>query len=578
MQFSKIFREFRIPRTGDIKRVFFSLSKKELIMIGTLTVIFIVSFIIFFHKLNNRYLVEIPTYGGTLSEGIIGTPRFINPILAISDADKDLTALVYSGLMKKDTDGEIIPNLAESYTISDDGLTYTFTLKSNIYFHDGMPVTADDVIYTINKIKDPALKSPKHLNWEGVTIEKISDTEVSFSLKQPYIAFLENSTLGILPYHIWKDLTTDEFGFSDLNTNGIGSGPYMIKSITKKSSGVPSSYNLASFKKYVGGRPFESTIVFKFYPNEKELVRALENKDINQASTITPENAEGLKKGGNIIKTSVLPRIFGLFFNQNQASIFTDKQIIKAFNLAIDKKEIVENVLSGYGVTISSPVPSSITNEKDAQEQIVSIEQANIILDKAGWSLGTDGIREKKINKQTVKLAFSIATGDTSELKSAVDLIALDLKKIGVAADVKIYDISALNQNVIRTRKYDALFFGEIINHESDLYAFWHSSQRNDPGLNIALYTNTKVDKLLETALTTTDQDERIKKYIQFENEIEKDQPAVFIYSPNFIYAIAPNLEGFSPNQITVPSDRFNGIEYWHTETEKIWKIFAPKN
>jgi peptide/nickel transport system substrate-binding protein len=171
-QFSRFIREFKIPKKGDMEVAIQSFSKKEWSIFVGLIIVTMVSAVIILQKINLHFMVEIPAYGGTLSEGIIGTPRFINPILAISDADKDLSALVYSGLMKRTADGTLIHDLAESHTISDDELTYTFKLKQGLVFHDGTPITADDVIYTINQAKDPLIKSPRKINWEGVTVLK----------------------------------------------------------------------------------------------------------------------------------------------------------------------------------------------------------------------------------------------------------------------------------------------------------------------------------------------------------------------------------------------------------------------
>ena len=158
----------------------------------------------------------------------------------------------------------------------------------------------------------------------------------------------------------------------------------------------------------------------------------------------------------------------------------------------------------------------------------------------------------------------------------SAELIKEDLASIGISVNIKTFEIGNLNQSVIRPRKYDALFFGQIINNESDLFAFWHSSQRKDPGLNVAMYTNAKVDKILEEAFITIDEEERIKKYIQFEDEIRKDMPAIFLYSPNFIYVVSKNLKGLEMNHIISPADRFSNIYSWYTKTDNVWKIFVP--
>jgi len=562
---------------------FYSFSRREKIIFFCFTITLIISTIIMVENLNKSFMVSVPMRGGTISEGIIGTPRFINPVLATSDADKDLTSLVYSGLMRKNTDGELVPDLAKSYDVSKDGLTYTFTLKDKIYFQDGKPVTPDDIIFTINEAKDPIIKSPIKGNWDGINVEKIDDKTIQFNLKQPFASFLENTTLGIMPEHLWKNSPIE---LSTLNINPIGSGPFQISNVNKQSSGTVSSYDLSSFKKFILGKPYLTKITLKFYNNEDDLTSALENGDVDQISSITSENAEILKGKQYKVVSSVLPRVFGLFFNQNQAKIFTDKNVVQAINLAINKDQIVQEVLNGYGVVIDDPIPPNMIayqklNEQDDQSYEDNLQKAQDILNKDGWKKGIDGFLQKtttdkkKKSSTTDSLEFSISTGNAPEIAKSAELIRQDLEKIGIKVTVKTFEIGDLNQSVIRPRKYDALLFGQIVNYESDLFAFWHSSQRKDPGLNIAMYTNAKVDKILEDASTTTNEKSRIEKYAQFENEIKKDMPAVFLYSPDFIYVVSKKLEGLSIDHIVFPSDRFLNSYLWYTQKDNVWKIFS---
>jgi peptide/nickel transport system substrate-binding protein len=331
------------------------------------------------------------------------------------------------------------------------------------------------------------------------------------------------------------------------------------------------------------GEPYIKGVNLHFYLNEDDLVRALEDGVVNQISSITPLNADILKERNYKIESSVLPRIFGLFFNQNKNQLFTDKVITKAIDQAIDKDKIVKEVLFGYGVSVNKPIPPNMIeyqelSEKNnlARELILQNVQNNLAKD--GWIKGSDGFLQKTTTKNkkktTIPLEFSISTGNAEELSKTAEIIKQDLLKIGMKVDIKTFEIGNLNQSVIRPREYDSLLFGQIVNHESDLFAFWHSSQRKDPGLNVAMYTNAKVDKILEDASITIDEQARIKKYIQFEDEIQKDMPAVFLYSPNFIYVVSKNIKGLSIDHIISPSDRFSNIYLWYTETENVWKIF----
>jgi peptide/nickel transport system substrate-binding protein len=484
--------------------------------------------------------------------------------------------------MRKNTDGTVTPDLAEKYTKSKDGLTYVFTLKNKIYFQNGEPVTADDVIFTVNEAKDPVIKSPHEIDWSGVVATKIDDKTIEFTLKQPYASFLQNATLGIMPASLWNNSPIE---LNNANINPIGSGPYMIKNINKESSGVIDSYELIPFKKFILGEPYIQDFSLHFYSNEDDLISALENGTVDQISSITPLNADILKERNYQIESSALPRVFGLFFNQNQNILFTDKVITKSIDQAIDKDSIVQNVLFGYGKVIDDPIPPSIMDYQKieasnnlSRDQILQNVQNN--LTKDGWIKGSDGFLQKIIigknkKKTTTTLEFSISTGNAPELAKTADLIKQNLALVGMKVDVKTFEVGNLNQSVIRPRNYDALLFGEIINHESDLFAFWHSSQRKDPGLNVAMYTNANVDKILEDASTTVDEQQRIKEYAQFENYIEQDMPAVFLYSPNFIYVVSPKVKGLSIDNITSPSDRFSNVYSWYTETENVWKIFS---
>jgi peptide/nickel transport system substrate-binding protein len=566
------------PQKGELSHAVSSFSKKEFSVFLSLAAILLISTIGILSKINSEFTVHVPTPGGSISEGIVGIPRFINPVLALSDADKDLTAIVYSVLMKKSVSGDIVPDLAERYEVSKDGLTYTFYLKSGNTFQDRQPVTADDIVYTINEIKDPAIKSPKNVSWNGVSVEKIDDMTVAFHLKTPYAPFLENTTVGILPAHIWKNVSAEEFAFSDFNTDAVGSGPYKIDSISKSSSGVPQYYVLVPSARLMPSS-YVSKITIRFYANENDLIAGLESGEVNSGSGISPEHAAILASKGYRIETTVLPRMIGLFFNQNQAPIFLDKAVVTALDLAVDKQKIIDQVLHGYGMAIDGPVPAYLLGEKaQAAESFdpSQIEQAKALLVKDGWTMGSDGVLEKKIAKKpTLRLSFSISTGDTPELKQAAELLQQNFQAIGAGVDVKVFDTGSLNQSVIRPRKYDALFFGQAVSHESDLFAYWDSSQRNDPGLNIAMYANTKADKLLESSLTTLDQTSRTKEYLAFQDQFAMDKPAIFVYSPEFIYVVSKNIQGNTLGQITVPAERFDGITNWYIDTDTIWKIFV---
>ncbi len=560
----------------------FSLTEK--VVFFALLIIVVLTGLSLLSRINNKFLVSVPDYGGAFTEGIVGVPRFVNPVLAISDADKDLVSLVFAGLLKATPGGKLVNDLAESHEISTDGRTYTFTLRDDIFFHDGTRITTDDVEFTIQRIQDPTVKSPKRAVWDTISIQKMDSRRISFTLKQPYGPFLDNFTVGIIPHHIWKDIPSDEFSFSELNVSAVGSGPYEIRKVKRNSYGLPNMYTLRSFSDYSLGKAFVRDISLNFYQAEEDLFDAFVNDEIDSMSGVSPANIARYQIPQERIITTPLPRVFGVFFNQNQAGVFLNREVREALSVAINKDRIVDDVLFGHGSIINSPIPlsgnknatSSASASASTTASTSNVDRAISILTKAGWTLNErTGIMEKKVGTKVTTLAFSLSTGDASELKRTAEFIKEDWEKIGASVDLKVFEIGDLNQNVIRPRKFDALLFGEVVGREYDLYPFWHSSQRNDPGLNIALYTNAAADKILETIRLTQNRDERMKKAIEFETMFGKDLPAAFIYSPQFIYVIPEKLQNVTLDELAQPSERFLNAHEWFIETNKVWRVFT---
>ena len=574
-------KEYHLPYSERIMRVINAFSITEKVIFFFFVVVFVVSGITLLWQVNKSFLVEVPDYGGTLTEGIVGSPRFINPILSVSDIDRDLTNLIYSGLLRARPDGSLILDLAESYTISNDSLTYTFVLKNDIYFHDGAKVTVDDILFTIERAQDSGLKSPRKTNWEGVKSEKIDERTISFTLRQPYSPFIQNATLGILPKHIWNKTSIEEFPWSQFNIKPIGTGPYKIDNIIYTGSGLPSEYRLVANNKYTLGKPYITNLIIKAYQNEKDLVEGYKKGDIESLHSIETKQLPALRVKQEELILAPLPRVFGVFFNQNVAPIFVNKEVRLALDIAVDKQAIVDTVLEGYGQVIDSPLPPAIIRSENTNSVSENrLEKAKTLLIKAGWKQNQSGIFEKNTSvakgakKSPVTLSFSISTGNAPELKATAYLLQKEWQDMGADVEVKIFEIGDLNQNIIRPRKYDALLFGEIVGRDLDLYPFWHSSQRVDPGLNIALYTNIKADKLLENIRKETDETLQKKYFDAFKKEIKNDVPAVFTYSPYFIYLIPKKIHNVTLGTLTTPSERFSNIFEWYIETNHVWKIF----
>jgi peptide/nickel transport system substrate-binding protein len=538
----------------------------------------VISFGFVLFNLNAHNLVEVPHQGGTLTEAIIGTPRFINPLLAVTPADKDATALIYAGLMRLGPDGTLVPDMAESITMSEDGLTYSVVLKNGLVFHDGTPLTSEDVIFTISRLEDPALKSPLLSSWEGVALERVSDRELNMVLERPYAPFIENLTLGILPKHIWEEASADAFPFSQYNSEPIGSGPYEVERIVRSKSGIPESYLLAPFSNAGTPSPRIENIKLVFYANEGALIEDWKKGLISSVAGLSTEAMRALGDIGatHQVLKAPLPRTFAVFMNQNEAPVFRDKAVREALALITDRAPIIQDVLGGNGYPIDGPLPP----RENATTTIVSPteatrDQARDILRNDGWKFDAESNRwKKKINDVETDLSFKLATANTTALEQTAEALKKEWEAIGVAVTVEKYEQVDLTQSLIRPRKFDALLFGTVIGRELDFYPFWHSSQRNDPGLNIALYANITTDSILADARTTTSYEERMQKNNAFASELASDIPAIFLYAPSFSYILPKEVRNITILGIAEPSERFASIHEWFIDTESVWPFF----
>jgi peptide/nickel transport system substrate-binding protein len=552
-----------------------SLTEKTIFYI--LLLIFIVSGFGLIFKQANSFFEAVPLHGGSLEEGIVGYPRYINPLLSIVNSGRDINALVFAGLFREGENGRLINDLAESYEISEDGRTYNVFLKKNLKFHDGTPLTADDVVFTVEKAKDPFIKSPEFANWQGIAVAKVDDHHVQFILPSAYPPFLQNLTLGIMPQHIWENLNAEEFAFSRHNNEPIGAGPYKLIGIEQNSNNI--IYRFRAFDQYALGKPYIENINIHAFKDLAGLEDALRRGEINSAGGLSPSKIEGLNLNGKEVKTMNLLRTFAVFFNQNQSPVLLNKEVRQALNLAVDRQKIIEEVLKGYGQKQYSPVPSHLLSDSsisqtDNENYESRVNNARKILTDNGWVPNADGIMEKNVRNGTTTLAFTLTTSDNEELKEAAFLIEEMWEEIGANAEVEVHEASALNQSIIRPRKYEALLFGEVLGPEIDLYPFWHSSQRNDPGLNIAMYTSLNADRALEKARVATDNDRLLEAYREFNREVMEDVPAVFLYSPQYVYVVPKKLQGFSSTILEGGEFRFNMLQKSYLEEKRVLKSF----
>jgi ABC-type transport system substrate-binding protein len=591
---------------------------------------------------------------------MVGQPRFINPVYAISnDIDRDITNLVYSGLMKYDIEGKIVPDLIQDYQIKEGGKVYEIYLRKDVLFHDGEKLTADDVIFTIKTIQNPDFKSPLRTKWLGVEVKKIADYHLEIILKNPYPAFLETLTLKILPAHIWQNVLSQNFPLSPLNLQPIGSGPFRFQGAKIDPSGRIIWLTLKRWQNYYDKKPYLDKIIFYFFDKEEELVRAAKSGKINAFSPYLPQNyhLEGFNQ-----YSFTIPRYFAIFLNPKENKILEKKEAREALNYLTDKTALIESVLSKKGKVVLSPLlpeiyqfekPSvsypfdpkkgeelfsrinikkidgwfsevqeakklqfsknlsygsrgkevenlqkclakfpdiypegEITGYfgKKTKEAVIKFQEKykEEILAPYGLTKGTGKVKRatrKKLNEVCIvspekitPIKIILTTVKDPILEKTVQIIKKQWESQGVKTEIETFSISAIREEIIKERKYQALLFGQILGIIPDPFAFWHSSQRVYPGLNLSNYKNTKVDKLLEKARQEKDPQKRKNIYQDIQELLLGDLPAIFLYNPDYIYLVSEKIKGVKGGIIADPSERFTDIENWYIKTKKLWK------
>ena len=583
----------KIPSSEQMKHLNKTLSKKESLIIKIALVVVLINVAYLGIRYYNSHITVIPLTGGTYHEGVAGYPKTINPLYSASrDVDRDLAQLIYSSLFRYDENGQLTSDLADKIETSDNK-TFVVTLKNNVKWHSGDILNADDVVFTFNLITNPDYNSPLRKNFSDVEIEKISDTQIKFTLPSAYAAFPGLLTFGIMPQSIWENISPDSASLTDLNLEPIGSGPYKFLSLLKSKQGELKEYHLVANDDYYGQKPYIRDIIFKFYPDSNETISALNNGDVQGIGYLPLDQRHSLLAQNSLNFYSLNSAQENLvFFNTENNSSLTDLNVRRALALAIDKNSLVKELFENFYKVIDGPLPA---NSFAYNDQITKYNYdavaANAKLDAAGWqrvivsaeNLASDssevkaivayasstqenanGVwRFKKDKKGDVTLlTIKLSAVDGTDSLTAAQRVKTYWDAIGAHTTLNIVETSEV-ANLISSRSFEALLFGQMLGGDPDIFAFWHSSQISDNGLNISSYKNDKVDKFLEAARVSSDKNSRIDSYKEVQRIIADELPAIFLYEKNYIYVQSKKVRGFNSTAVINPSDRFAGISNW---------------
>ena len=519
----------------------------------------------------------VPRYGGNYTEGLVGTPQHINPLLAPTNkVDADLSRIVYSGLLKFDADLNLVPDLASAMPeINPNGREYILKLKPNLKWHDGTGLTADDVLFTYQVIQNPEYGSPLRRSWNRVEVAKVDDLTVKITTRESSATFVSNLTVGILPKHLWENVPPASFALSQYNLEPIGSGPYSVSEIQRGRDGTIRSLKLRGVTSYYGEGPFIKDLIFKFYKTTDELINAYHAREVAGLGYV-PYDQSLFIQPKNSLQQIYLPlaEYQAIFINRvkNPAPL-EDTKVRLALAKSVDKKKIIDSVYVGQGSETYGPIlPGYLGYHEEipgADMNIYDPARAEALLEEAGWVKDDSGFRKDKLGRT---LSLSLATNDFPPNVLAAQNLKEMWEAIGVQINLSIETVAGLDENFIKPRNYELLLYIENVGTDPDPYPFWHSSQLRDPGLNLSTFSNRTADRLLVEARANIAPADRAARYRQFQEIFVGDIPAIFLNRSVYVYNLPKNVQGVKLNTVYVPSERFADIAKWYVETKRIKK------
>jgi len=522
-------------------------------------------------SLGKHYLTSNPVAGGVYTEGVVGSFSNASPLYATDDVDTAVSKLLFDSLLTYDDKNQLKGDLAASWTVDGRGTTYTVTLKPNLFWHDGQPLTTDDVVFTYDTIKNPDAKSPLLSSWTGVKIEKVDKRVVKFILPNAYSPFAYALTNGIVPKHILGKYPAEQLRSVSFNTkNPVGSGPFEWKGIVlhgDNNADQTETIQLQRFAKYHDGAPKLDGVAITAYKNEDALRQALQDNKIIAAAGLSFSDKE-IDSRYNTFGYSLMSA--NMIFLRTTSPILSDKMVRQALIKATDVPALSAKI-DYPTIPVREPILSSQIGYNPAYEQL-GFDKAGAmkLLDDAGWKInGKDQFRTKSGKKLSIKLTYQV----NHEFSHIADGLQKQWADVGVELSVDITQNKNDSSKYLDSHEYDALLYGINIGPDPDVYAYWHSSQidkKSQIHLNLSEYKSAVTDTALEAGRTRTDAKLRAAKYKPFLQAWHNDVPAIGLYQPR--YLVASNQHIYNMQQsltINTPSERFNNVDKWMINTNR---------
>ena len=563
MRHARRFVSARLDRLASVKRMVIGWVVLMMVLIGIS--------VTQWANFRSAYMTEAPVAGGTFSEGVIGPLESLNPLFARSSAEKSAAKLMFAGLYTYDTSGNLKGDIAKSVEINEAETEYVVKLHSGATWSDGTALTANDVVFTVNLMKDPETGS-EISGWELFGAQAVDATTVKFTLPGPYAPFLHSLTFPILPKHVLSEVKPAELRENQFSQNPITSGPFSFRRLQAVSNDASrNALHMVANTRYIYGTPLLERFQLNSYGKREDIEKALQRSEIMATPALTyGDVSSSLGDSYSNQSHSINDGVFALF--NVRSDVMSSLAVRQALALTIDRAEIRKEAAPGTG-SLDGPLLASQTDDEMPVFPAQDTQKAQELLDGDGWLVSGD-LRQKDGRALEVKMVTLRNSGFSQVVNNLADMWRNSLE---IKVDVQVVDqldpTQDVLQSILQPRNFDVLVYELVIGGDPDVYAYWHSSQAKPTGLNFANYSNVIADDALSGARSKRDEKYRSDRYQSFTRRWLADMPAIPLYQSKIDYIHTNSVKAMNADSVLVlPEDRYADVLYWSVNTATVFK------
>ena len=515
-----------------------------------------------------------PEQGGVYTEGLVGSLGRLNPLLDWNnEADRSVDRLLFTGLVRFDEHGAPQADLAEAWGVAQDGTVYNFSIRENAVWHDGTPVTSDDVIFTVDRMKSAGSLYPQDIKdlWDKIEVTKLNEKNLKFTLPEPFVPFMDYLTFGILPKHLLESVSSDQMPDAEFNINPVGSGPYKFDHLIVD-NGQITGVVLTVSDTYYETAPFIEQVVFRYYETSADAIDAYQQGDVLSVSQITSDVLSTALEEPNLsLYTSRLPQISFVLFNLNNTEVpfLQDAKLRRALMLSLNRPYLINTFLQGQAVIADGPIlPGSWAYHDGIEHFEYNPDEALSILKAEGYVIPAEGGDVR--GKDGTLLSFTMLHPDDEIHTKIAETIRDAWAEIGVQVQLQAVPYDKLAVDFLASRTYHAALVDLNLARtpDPDPYPFWHQAEATG-GQNYSQWDNRAASEYLEQARVTADPVLRTRLYRNFQVVFSKELPALPLFVPVYSYGVDSQVQGVQVVPLYDPSDRLATFTNWYLITRR---------